>query len=384
MFRKHMTPPTFDKEKYYRTAAVDSILALPIYYAGEEICAECHVGTGANWYVKSKLSGAYQVYATLANKYPKPIPTPIKNLRPAQETCEHCHWPEQFFGGKQKIFTYYLSDEKNTKYEINMLIKVGGGNPKTGKTSGIHSHMNIQNKIEYISTNEKNEVIPWVRSTDLSTGEVKTFMNEEEPLSEELLSESKPRVMDCMDCHNRPTHIYNPPSFAINESILSGRIDKSLPMIKNISAELFSEDYETTNIAADKIAETVWNYYKENYPDVFVKQKTNIEQSIKELQKIYQRNIFPEMGVKWSVYPDNIGHLDFPGCYRCHDNKHVTKYGERLTNNCNSCHTILSQEFGEETEETLNVGGVEFKHPVDIGNDWQLVGCYECHTGLNP
>ena len=173
------------------------------------------------------------------------------------------------------------------------------------------------------------------------TGEVKTFMNEEEPLSEELLSESKVHLMDCMDCHNRPTHIFNPPSSAINESILLGRIDKSLPMIKNISVELFSEDYETTDIAINKIAEAVWNYYKENYPDVFVKQKNNIEQSIRELQKIYQRNIFPEMGVKWSVYPNNIGHLDFPGCFRCHDNKHVNKYGERVTNNCNTCHTIL-------------------------------------------
>ncbi len=347
-------------------------------------CAECHVGTGANWYVKSKLSGAYQVYATLANKYPKPITTPIKNLRPAQETCEHCHWPEQFYGGKQKIFTYYLSDEENTKYEINMLIKVGGGNPKTGKTEGIHLHMNIQSKIEFISADEKNENIPWIRSTNLSTGEVKTYINEEEPPSEELLSKSKTHIMDCMDCHNRPTHIFNTPSLAVNEAILLNRIDKSLPMIKNISMELFFEDYETKEIAVNTIAEKVWRFYREDYPDLFEKQKDSIERSIKELQKIYTRNIFPEMGVKWSVYPDNIGHLDFPGCYRCHDNKHINEYGESLSNDCFLCHTIFSQELNGQKEEAFTMDGVEFKHPVDVGDDWKLSGCYECHTGLNP
>ncbi len=347
-------------------------------------CTECHVGTGANWYVKSKLSGAYQVYATVTKKYPKPIPTPIKNLRPAQETCEHCHWPEQFYGGKQKVFTYYLSDEESTKYEINMLIKVGGGNPKTGKTEGIHLHMNIQNKVEFISADDKNKIIPWIRSTNLLTGEVKTFINEEDPPSEELLSKSEIHIMDCMDCHNRPTHIFNTPSSAINEAILLGRIDKSLPMVKNISVELFSEDYETKDIAINKIAEKVWDFYRENYPDIFGKQRETIEQTIKELQKIYKRNIFPEMGVNWSVYPDNIGHLDYPGCYRCHDNKHINKYGEKLSNDCYQCHIIFSQELGDEKKEALTMQGVEFKHPVDIDEDWKEIGCYECHTGLNP
>lgn len=347
-------------------------------------CAECHVGTGANWYAKSKLSGAYQVYATIAQKYPKPIPTPIKNLRPAQETCEQCHWPGQFFGGKQKIFTYYLSDEENTKYEINMLMKVGGGNPKSSETSGIHWHMNIQNKIEFISTDNKNKIIPWIRSTNLLTGEVKTFTDEENPLSEELLSKSKSHVMDCMDCHNRPTHIFKSPSLSVNEKILLNRINKSLPEVKYISVELLSDDYETTDIAVNTIAEEIWKFYRENYPKVFEKERDSIKQSIRELQEIYQRNIFPEMGVKWSVYPDHIGHLDFPGCYRCHDNKHITEYGDRLVNDCNQCHTILSQEIGGEKEETLDPKGIKFKHPVDIGDDWKLVGCYECHTGLNP
>lgn len=347
-------------------------------------CVECHVGEGANWYVKSKLSGAYQVYATLANKYPKPIPTPIENLRPAQETCEHCHWPRQFFGGKQRVFTYYLSDEENTPFELNMLMKVGGGSPETSKTSGIHWHMNIQNKIEFISTDEKRENIPWVRSTNLSTGEVKTFVNEDNPPSEELLAESEIHTMDCMDCHNRPTHIFKSPSVSVNKAISINRIDKSLPMVKSVSVELLANDYETTESAVSTIAEEIWKYYRENYQDIFENKKDSIKQAIKELQSIYKRNIFPEMGVKWEVYHDNIGHLNFPGCYRCHDNKHITEFGDKLANDCNQCHTIMSQTLADEKKETFGADGLEFQHPVDIGDDWKLVGCFECHTGLNP
>jgi hypothetical protein len=56
-------------------------------------CVECHIGEGATWYVKAKIDGLYQVYAALSNKYPTPVPTPIESLRPAQDTCEKCHWP---------------------------------------------------------------------------------------------------------------------------------------------------------------------------------------------------------------------------------------------------------------------------------------------------
>ncbi|MFC1724586.1 NapC/NirT family cytochrome c [candidate division KSB1 bacterium] len=343
-------------------------------------CVECHVGEGANWYVQAKLSGLYQVYATLFNKYPKPIPTPIKNLRPAQETCEHCHWPEQFYGAQQKNYAYYLSDEENTKYEINMLIKIGGGDPKSGKASGIHWHMNILHKVEYKTSDEKNMEIPWFRTINKLTGEVKTYMNEEDPVSEEFLENSKTHQMDCMDCHNRPTHILYSPSSAVNEAILLGKIDKFLPMAKSASVEILSEDYEETEAALIQISEKMWDYYKENYPEIYLTKKDKINQAITSLREIYQRNFFPEMAVKWSVYPDNIGHFDFQGCFRCHDNKHVTKDGQRLTYECKQCHLILSQELGGKKENTLNPEGLEFKHPVDIDEEWRETNCSECHT----
>src|SRR5690349_3759631 len=129
-------------------------------------CAECHIGKGATWYVRSKLSGAYQVYATAANKFPKPIPTPVKNLRPAQETCEESHWPKKFVGNVERTYSYFLGDETNTPFTVRMLLKVGGGDSTHGPVGGIHWHMNVGNRIEYVATDEARQKIPWVRMTD--------------------------------------------------------------------------------------------------------------------------------------------------------------------------------------------------------------------------
>ena len=130
-------------------------------------CAECHVGAGATWFVKSKLSGSRQVFAAVFNTFPRPIPTPVHNLRPAQETCEQCHWPKKFYGGQLKVFTHYANDEKNTMRQVRMMIKTGGGDPATGAPEGIHWHMNIGNKIDYVAADEKRQVIPYIHVEDL-------------------------------------------------------------------------------------------------------------------------------------------------------------------------------------------------------------------------
>ncbi|MCK4776706.1 MAG: NapC/NirT family cytochrome c, partial [Candidatus Krumholzibacteria bacterium] len=179
------------------------------------LCVSCHVGEGAGWYAKSKLSGAYQVYAAAFDKFPRPIPTPIKNLRPAQETCEKCHWPEKFYGAQQRQFVHYMYDDENTEWPVNMLIKTGGGDPKTGQTAGIHWHMNIGFQVEYIPRDERRQDIPWIRVTDHGTGRMTVYQDEDNPLSEEEVLAAIPRVMDCMDCHNRPSHQYRSPEQSI-------------------------------------------------------------------------------------------------------------------------------------------------------------------------
>ena len=347
-------------------------------------CVDCHVGAGANWYVRSKLSGMYQVYATIANVYPKPIPTPIENLRPAQETCEQCHWPEQFFGAQQKLFHHYLPDEQNTEWQINMLIKTGGGSPRTSLTTGIHWHMNIANHVEYLATDDRRQEISWVRFTNKATGESVEYVDIENPVTPENADTLEVRTMDCMDCHNRPTHIFRSPSQLVNLALTTGNLDQSLPYLKQVATEALAEEYATTEGALDSIEQAIRSFYQEQYPELVEEKKVLIDTTVARLQRLYTLNFFPEMNARWDRYPDNIGHLIFKGCYRCHDGKHVNDKGEPITNKCTSCHTILSQGPVGNLEVANSPAGLEFRHPEDIGGAWREMFCSDCHTGVLP
>jgi nitrate/TMAO reductase-like tetraheme cytochrome c subunit len=340
-------------------------------------CVKCHIGSGADWFVRSKLSGSYQVYSVLFNKYPKPIPTPIQNLRPAQETCEQCHWPKHFFSEKMLKNNYFLSDEVNSKWELDLLIKIGGGNIEAGPTSGIHWHMNIANEVTYAPLDSSRMIIPWVRTKN-PDGKVTTYRSTDISLSDEQLSKLERRRMDCIDCHNRPTHIYHPPSRSVNHLMDLGWIDPKLPFIKGLAVDVLENPYSTKKIALDSIKIGIENFYKENYSSLASERKSSIERTVKEVQKIYARNYFPEMNVSWKRFPEHIGHLHSPGCFRCHDGKHVSDDGKVLSKDCNSCHTILAQKFQKDTLR-ISLEGINYIHPVDIGNAWMEMNCSDCH-----
>jgi nitrate/TMAO reductase-like tetraheme cytochrome c subunit len=347
------------------------------------LCSACHVGEGAGWYAKSKLSGAYQVYAAAFNKYPRPIPTPIKNLRPAQETCERCHWPEKFFGAQQRQLNHYMYDEENTYWPIDMLIKTGGGDPKTGQTAGIHWHMNIGMRVEYIARDEQRQDIPWIRVTDRGTGRVTTYQDEDDPLTEEEILAGPRRLMDCMDCHNRPSHKFRSPEYGVDLAILTGRIDRGLPSIKRVAVEAMAKVYETEAAAMRGIASEIPDYYRSNHPDLFQEKRVAIDEAVVAVQEQFSQSIFPEMKVRWENYPDNIGHMIFPGCMRCHNGAKVSEEGWVITRDCRTCHTILSQGSGDRLEMATSRDGLEFTHP-DGDDDWRDTGCYECHMGTEP
>ena len=341
-------------------------------------CVDCHVGPGAGWYVRSKLSGAYQVYAVTFNKYPRPIPTPVENLRPAQETCEQCHWPKKFYGAQLKVFYHYGSDEKNTPRQIRMLINTGGGDPSTGLPSGIHWHMNIGNQISYISTDDHRQVIPWVQVKDLQ-GRVTVYESKDAPLKPEQVKQAAPRRMDCVDCHNRPTHIYTPPDRSVDASLLAQRIDASLPFIKAQAVTALTQDYQGTPDALQGIANSIQKFYEAKYPAISAGNQRQIQGAITELQRVYQASIFPEMKVDWRTHPNNVGHFLSAGCFRCHDGNHVSATGKVISKQCDICHTMLSEaESGVQVSGSAQ--GVPFKHPVDLG-DMTQVNCSDCHTG---
>lgn len=344
-------------------------------------CVDCHVGPGAEWYVKSKMSGLYQVYAVLLDKYPRPIPVPIHNLRPAQETCEQCHWPEKFFEGQLRRQMHFLSDDENTPWEINLLIKTGGGSPRGGQQGGIHWHMNVENEVTYIATDEQRQQIPWVKLTNRRTGQVTEFMSTESPLTDEQRASGRANTMDCMDCHNRPTHIYRAPANSINVALAAGRIDRTLPAVRRTGMELLTGEYETAEQAAQAIETGLLQFYRDNHPELLESKRESIAAAVAALQNIYRVNFFPRMKVRWDVYPDNIGHMMFPGCFRCHDGLHQSKDGKVISKECSLCHTIEAQGPPDGLKFTNSRNGLEFEHPVDIGTDWLDSPCNDCHTG---
>jgi nitrate/TMAO reductase-like tetraheme cytochrome c subunit len=328
-------------------------------------CTECHIGPGATWFVKAKISGTYQLYATAFDKFPRPIPTPIKNLRPAQETCEQCHWPKKFVGNLERTYNYFLGDETNTPFTLSLLMKVGGADPTHGPEGGIHWHMNVKNKVEYVATDVARQKIPWVRIVDpqgvVTEFRTKGFTND--PASFTI------RAMDCMDCHNRPAHKYQTPNDAVNLAISLGHIDRTLPWIKTNAVYALTRDFKTETEALQGIA----THLAERYPN-----EPRIRPVIDVVQQLYRDNFFPEMKASWKIYPDNIGHKNWPGCFRCHDGNHKTEDGKRTikANDCNACHTILAQGNGPELLQ-LSPAGQAFKHP---GGDYDLT-CYDCHNG---
>jgi nitrate/TMAO reductase-like tetraheme cytochrome c subunit len=340
-------------------------------------CVDCHVGAGATWYVKSKLSGARQVFKTALGTFPRPIPTPVHNLRPAAETCEACHWPKKFYGAQLKVFNHFSSDEKNTPRQIRLLIKTGGGDPSTGEPEGIHWHMNISNEISYIASDDQRQTIPYIYVKDMQ-GRVTEYFAKDSGFTKEQVAKASKRRMDCIDCHNRPTHIYVPPDVSVDRSFAAHRLDVTLPYLKQQAVTALTGKYDTTDAAMQGIAKTIYEFYSSKYPDVAKSKEHEIRGAIDELQRIYRLTFFPEMKLDWRTHPNNIGHFYFNGCFRCHDGNHVSPEGKVIRKDCNICHTILEQQ--ENAVNIASLPGLEFKHPVDLG-DMTAVNCSDCHSG---
>lgn len=330
-------------------------------------CTECHIGDKAGNYLKAKLNGVHQLFAVALDNYEKPIHLSGK-IDINQETCEQCHWPDRYIGNVERTYEHYLADDENTYFGVRMLLKVGGADPTHGPVGGIHWHMNRANKVEYIATDKARQNIPWVRLTD-AAGNVTEFRTPEfadDPSAHSI------RTMDCMDCHNRPAHQFRSPAAAVDLALALGRISTNLPNIKLSAIEALTADAGTQADAAANIATRL----TEKYPD---QPRQLVQQAIGELQTIHRQNFFPEMKVNWSTHPDNIGHKDWPGCFRCHDGKHQTPDRLRTLggSDCNSCHTILAQGDRDQIRQ-LNPDGQPFLH---VDAEYSDLSCTECHTG---
>jgi nitrate/TMAO reductase-like tetraheme cytochrome c subunit len=301
-------------------------------------CVDCHIGPGASWFVQSKLSGTRQVFKQILHTWPTPIETPITNLRPSRDTCEQCHWPEKFHGDRLVVRKHFEEDEANTPIQSVLLLKVGGGNPDSGFRQGIHWHVS---STVYYRSDEKREVIPWVRveRRDGSVAEFTAAGGVPDSIAARPM-----RRMDCIDCHNRPTHIYRLPARALDEAMADGRLPVDLPYLKREALAALTTDYANATQARAGIADRLNGFYRDAYPEVAPQRQEGIAQAIAAVQQIWARNVFPEMKVGWGTYPEHIGHQDFTGCFRCHDEQHATTDGASISQDCSTCHSLLAME----------------------------------------
>ena len=309
-------------------------------------CVECHIGAGADWFVKSKISGARQLLAVVADTYPRPIATPVHGLRPARDTCEKCHRPELFHGDKLKVINRFLDDEKNSELHDVLLMKIGSAGDRAQSSHGIHWHVAPENRITYRATDHSRMVIPEVRLTGKDGREVIFRTPDADQLLGAAGGQAEDREMDCIDCHNRPSHVYLGVDEALDRKIMEGAIPRELPFIKRQALAAVTAKYPSGEAAQQGIAEVLTTWYQKNQAELVKAKPQLLERAIAGTQAAYAQNVFPEMNIGWGTYVKQIGHgPDFNiGCFRCHDDRHKSPDGRTISADCNTCHTMLATE----------------------------------------
>jgi hypothetical protein len=298
-------------------------------------CVECHIGSGATWFAKSKLSGTRQLVAVSLHTYSRPIPSPVQNLRPARDTCEQCHWPAKFHGDKVQRVIEYGNDEKNTESVTTLQMHVGGATERSGAAVGIHWHADAANEIDYISTDGSRQVIPYVRVKD-RTGAVREYTAV--GVTPDQLAKGERRRMDC---HNRPSHqMAATPERAVDVAMSRADIPTSLPFVRRQVVKVLKPTYPTETAATEAIAKELRDFYRSSYQAIYMTRRQDVEKAVTVAQQVYRRNVFPDMNVQFGTYTNNVGHVDFPGCFRCHDDNHATTDGKKISQDCETCHKI--------------------------------------------
>jgi len=299
-------------------------------------CVECHVGSGMKSYVQAKVNGTKQLIEVTAHTWPTPIRATLNGLRPARETCEECHTPAKFIGEKLLVKTTFGDDEKNSVTRTVLVLHLGGID-SVSHLSGIHgAHLN---NFEYVATDNDAQTIIAVSKPN-GDGTTTQYVSSDwkGPVK------GVRRTMDCMDCHNQATHVFQTPQDAVDEAMLDGSPSPDLPFVHKQGLQLLQATYRSQAEAGTKIVTGLDDFYRTKYPEVWNTQRGTIDAAGKRLVAIYDRNVFPDMKVTWGTYPNNIGHMAYPGCFRCHDGNHNTKDGKTLSNDCSLCHNLLATD----------------------------------------
>ena len=315
-------------------------------------CVDCHVSPGAGGWLASKVAGSRQLMGVLLNNYPRPIPSALESnkLVPSRQTCEQCHWPDKFSGARLVVRLKYSDDEGNTESQTVLVMLLGGN-----KVRGIHgSHFGNGAKIRFAAADKKRQNIPWVEYQNSVTGDRHEYLAADTP--PESVKSLPVYEMQCVDCHNRPTHTFELPERAVDRALALGAIPVSLPYFKKQAVQILKAQYASNAEAVAKIPATLTAYYQKNHGPVFDQRLREIEDAGAALALIYNRNVFPDLKVTWGTYPNNLGHTDFPGCFRCHDERKQSGSNNTLTQDCSACHEMLAtEETSSKVLETLGL-----------------------------
>jgi len=316
-------------------------------------CVDCHVGEGATGWVESKAAGTRQLIEVTLNNYPRPIPSALETNRlvPAKETCEICHWVEKLGGVRLRVMRKFGDDEANTPTDTVLMMLVGGS-----IMPGIHgAHFGPGVEIRFAAADARRQTIPWVEYRNTKTGESRTYLASK--TTPDSITKFPTYQMQCVDCHNRPAHTFDLADRALDKALMAGFLSSGLPFIKKKGLELLQVNYASSEEAARKIPAGLDEYYRQAYPDVYAKRANDIAGAGRALLAIYNHNVFPDLKVGWGTYPNNLGHMDFPGCFRCHDGDHAASDGKAaITQDCTTCHVpVAVEEAAPEVLKTLGL-----------------------------
>ena len=299
-------------------------------------CVACHIEPGAGGFFAAKLSGAGRLISVATGGYDRPIRQARGEGSSTRETRERCHWSELRRGDRPTPFREFADDEANTEVTTALRLHVGGGPP--GQAEDIHWHASAATMIDYVAVDGSADEIPIVRVT-ASDGTVREYRGEGADTLD--LESAVTRRMDCLDCHNRPAHAFaTSAARAVDAALAVGRLDPTLPFIRREAVRLLNEDYDGTDTAGDAIAVALDRFYTSNYPDLVATAPDRVRDAAAGVQALAVRNLFPDMGIDWGTHRRQIGHADERGCFRCHDERHVTDDGATIGQDCELCHSF--------------------------------------------
>jgi nitrate/TMAO reductase-like tetraheme cytochrome c subunit len=326
-------------------------------------CVGCHVEPGATGWVKSKMAGTRQLMNVVFNSYPRPIESAIESnrLAPSVETCEQCHWRDKVIPVRLRIIPKYKDDEANTVSYTVLRMLIGGG-----ASGGIHgAHIGPGVRIRYAAADRKRQTIPWVEYRNVNSRVTRAYLSND--AKQEAVSKLPKYEMQCVDCHNRPTHTFEPADRALDRALAAGEIP-ALPFVKKAGLHVLQAEYKTDQDAETQIPANVAAFYRNGHHDIYVKRSADFERAGKAMLMVYQRNVFPDLKVTWGTYPNNLGHTDYPGCFRCHDESHTltgnTSEKKTISQDCSLCHQALAvEESSPEVLKTLGLTGLTPSSP---------------------